>query len=80
MRKLTLEDDYSIVTIEDKTGKVGVSDAVRQCRMVLIASGYHPDNISALMPDENELDEIISDAINSQKGVDSTPEVFDTTP
>jgi len=67
MRKLTLEDDYSVVTLEDKTGKVGVSDAIQQCRYALGATGYHPDNIAALMPDENELDKIVSEAVAAQK-------------
>jgi len=67
MRKLILEDDYSIVTIDDKTGKVGLSDAIQQCRDILGASGYHRDNIAALIPDENELDKIISDAVQAQK-------------
>lgn len=67
MRKLTLEDDYSVVTIEDKTNKVGVSDAIQQCRYALGATGYSQDNISALMPDEHELDKIVSDAVEAQK-------------
>ena len=66
MRKLTLEDDYSVVTIEDKTNKVGVSDAIQQCRYALGATGYSQDNISALMPDEHELDKIVSEAVEAQ--------------
>ena len=36
-------------------------------RGLAMALEYHPDNVSALIPDENELDEIISGAINARE-------------
>jgi hypothetical protein len=64
--KIQAEDEYSIVTIVDKTSDVDATSAVKLCKRLLMGLDFHPDNITALMPDEHELDEIISNGINSE--------------
>ena len=68
--KITTEDSYTIVTIEDKRGKVDLDSFVELCRCSALAHGFHADVVSALMPNENELDDIISDGINAQNIAD----------
>ena len=65
--KIQIEDEYSIVTIVDKTEGSTCSNAVGLCRRLLMALEYHPDTVASLMPDEHELDEIIADGIKAQQ-------------
>ena len=79
--KLQLTQNEKTVTIETAFDGHSVSAMVIEMRCLLMAQDYHPDNISALMPDEHELDEIISDAINSEKDVLDNDEIeSNTTP
>ena len=81
--KLIAEDDYSIVTIVDKSDGVTCDEAVGLCRRLLMALDYHPDTIAALMPDEAELDDIISSIIKSENPeivVDTTEGLTEYTP
>jgi hypothetical protein len=77
--KIQAEDEYSIVTIVDKTSDVDATSAVRLCKRLLMGLDFHPDSITALMPDEHELDDIIADAIKSEIVVDSSEEVAEDT-
>ena len=78
--KLTLTQNGVTVTIETE-GDGQTGDQMAQlCRELLLGQGYHWDTITEVMPTEEDVVEMISDAINSQKEVDSPPEVFDTTP
>jgi len=78
--KLTLEQNGVTVTIETE-GDGQTGDQMAQlCRELLLGQGYHWDTVAESMPTEEDVVEMISDAINSNKEVDSTPEVFDTTP
>jgi hypothetical protein len=86
--KLIAEDDYSIVTIVDKSDGVSCSDAIGLCRRLLMGLGFHPDTLAALMPDEAELDDIIASAIKSEfpepelikKELDTTEGLTEYTP
>ncbi len=78
--KLQLTQREKTVTIETPFDDPSTSEMIIEMRCLLMAQGYHPDNISALMPNEHELDEIISGAINSEKDVDNSDIEFDTTP
>lgn len=77
--RLTLTQNEKTVTIETPFDGHSVSEMIIEMRCLLMAQNYHPDNISALMPNEHELDEIISGAINSEKDVDNSDIEFDTT-
>ena len=80
--KLTLTQHDKTVTIETPFDGQSVSEMVIEMRCLLMAHDYHPDNISALMPTEFELDEIIGDAINEQRNedmIDNSEIEFDTT-
>ena len=75
--KLTLTQNGVTVTIEC-AGDGQTGDQMAQlCRELLLAQGYHWDTVAESMPTEEDVVEMISDA---NKEVDSTPEVFDTTP
>ena len=83
---ITTEDEHMKVTIEDKTGKVDLDSLVDLFRYSALAHGFHADNVSALIPREHELDEIIFDAIKVYKDesfldkeVDNSEIEFDTT-
>ena len=68
--KLVAEDEYKIVTIESKATGLNISELVLMFRGLAMALEYHPDSVRAQIPDENELDDIISDAINAQRDED----------
>ena len=76
--KLTLTQNEKTVTIETPFDGQGVSEMVNEMRCLLMAQDYHPDNISALMPTEHELDEIISDALEEQKNEDFLEKELDS--
>ncbi len=65
--KLTTEDEYSIVTIESKETGLSIDKVVQMFRSIAHANEYSSDNIAALIPNEHQLDEMISDAIKAQK-------------
>jgi len=69
--KITLTQQDKTVTIETPFDGHSVSEMIVEMRCLLMAQDYHPDNIASLMPNEHELDEIISDAINGQKEFDN---------
>lgn len=78
--KLTAEDEYRVVTIESKATGLPLSEVIRMFRGIAMALEYHPESVMAQMPDEHELDEIISDAIKSEKSVDTNEGLTEYTP
>jgi hypothetical protein len=69
--KITLEQNGTVVTIETK-GDGQTGDQMAQfCRELLLAQGYHWNTVTQVMPTEEDVVEIISDAINEQKEFDS---------
>jgi anthranilate/para-aminobenzoate synthase component II len=58
------DEDYS-VTIESAEDAVTITQAVEMFRGALVGIGYHPDSVSAHVPTDEELDEMISDILNS---------------
>ena len=57
--KLTLEDDYLSVNIENKSDGITVSEAVEMFRAALVGIGYQEDSISAVMPSEEDVEAAI---------------------
>jgi len=57
--KLTLEDDYLSVNIENKSDGITVSEAIEMFRAALVGIGYHEDSISAAMPSEEDVEAAI---------------------
>ena len=68
--KLIGEDEYKIVTIESKATGLNISELVLMFRGLAIALEYHPDTVRSNIPSENELDDIVSDAIESARQED----------
>ena len=64
--KLILQQQDKTVTIETEHDGHSLSEMVTEVRCLLMAQDYHPDSVRSQIPDEFELDEIISDAIKSQ--------------
>ena len=65
--KLTLTQHDKTVTIETKHDEHTAAEMVIELKCLLMAQDYHPDLVSAHLPNEYELDEIIDSAINSTK-------------
>ena len=63
--KLTLTQQDKTVTIETKHDGHTVADMVTEMRCLLMAQDYHPDCVSAAIPNEHELDEIIASVVDS---------------
>ena len=57
--KLTLEDDYLSVNIENKSDGITVSEAIEMFRAALVGIGYHVDSIAAVMPSEEDVEAAI---------------------
>ena len=49
--KITIESDHNIVTVEDKTGKVGTDALVELVYDAMLATGHSPSNIAQHMCD-----------------------------
>ena len=58
------DNDYS-VTIESVEDGICITQAVEMFRGALVGLGYHPDSVSAHVPTDEELDQMISDILNS---------------
>ena len=65
--KITAEDEYKIVTIESKATGLNISELVLMFRGIAMGLEYHPDTVRSNIPDEHELDSIVSDAIGSAR-------------
>jgi len=65
--KITCEDEYKIVTIESKATGLPLSELILMFRGAAMALEYHPDAVRAQIPDEYELDVIISEAISERE-------------
>ena len=78
--KLQLTQNGTTVTIETEGDGHTGDDMAQFYRNLTLGQGYHWQTVYEAMPTEEDVVEQISDAINSQKGVDSPPDVIDTTP
>lgn len=68
--KLQLTQNGTTVTIE-REGDGQTGDQMAQlCRELLLGQGYHWDTVTEAIPTEEDVVELISDAINSQKEID----------
>jgi len=63
--KINIQDEDYSVTIESAEDAVTITRAVEMFRGALVGIGYHPDSVSAHVPTEEELDEMIADILNS---------------
>lgn len=63
--KIQITDNEYSATIETAEDGVCVTQAVEMVRGALVGVGYHPDSVSAHLPTEAELDDMISDILNS---------------
>ena len=63
--KIQITDPDYEVSIESAEGEVGITQAVEMVRAALVGIGFHPDSVAAHLPNEEELDEIIADILNS---------------
>jgi hypothetical protein len=69
--KLSLQQNGTTVTIETE-GDGQTGDQMAQfCRELLLGQGYHWKTVHESMPTEEDVVEIISDAIEVQKEFDS---------
>ena len=57
--KLTLEDDYLSVNIENKSDGITVSEAIGMFRAALVGIGYNEDSIAAALPTEEDVEAAI---------------------
>jgi hypothetical protein len=78
--QLTLQQHGTTVKIKTE-GDCQTCDTMAQfCRELLLAQGYHPNSVTESLPTEEDVMEMISDALNYEKEVDRGCEVFDTLP
>ena len=63
--KIQITDPSYEVSIESAEGDVGITQAVEMVRAALVGIGFHPDSVAAHLPNEEELDDIIGDILNS---------------
>jgi len=63
--KIQITDPEYEVSIESAEGDVGITQAVEMVRAALVGIGFHPDSVAAHIPNEEELDDIIGDILNS---------------
>ena len=63
--KIQITDPDYEVSIESAEGEVGITQAVEMVRAALVGIGFHPDSVAAHLPNEEELDDIIGDILNS---------------
>lgn len=63
--KITITDPDYEVSIESTKGDVSITQAVEMVRAALVGLGFHPDSVSAHLPTDSELDDMISDILNS---------------
>lgn len=63
--KIQITDPDYEVSIESAEGDVGITQAVEMVRAALVGIGFHPDSVAAHLPNEEELDDIIGDILNS---------------
>lgn len=61
--KLTLEDDYLSVNIENKSDGITVSEAREMFVAALVGIGYHESSIAEVMPSEQDINEAIEASI-----------------
>lgn len=78
--KLQLTEHDTTVTIETDSDDHNVREMAQMCRQLLLAQGYPPSCVSEHMPNEDDLDEIIADAINNKIDVDNNKGLTDYTP
>lgn len=52
MNRITIETQYGIYTVEESGNDLTVSEMMHLVKRVLIATGYHKDNIDEYIPDE----------------------------
>jgi hypothetical protein len=72
--KLSLAQSGVTVTIEcERDGQTG-DDMAQFCRELLMAQGYQPYTVSESLPTEEDVVQIIEDAIKSQKEFDTPDE------
>lgn len=62
--KITAEDETISVCIETKSEGLHFSEVVELFRGISAGLGYHPDTIKEQLPSEDELIEIIGEAIH----------------
>ena len=63
--KIQITDNEHSATIETAEDGVCITQAVEMVRGALVGVGYHPDSVSAHLPTDSELDDMISDILNS---------------
>ena len=63
--KIQITDPDYEVSIESTEGDVSITKAVEMVRAALVGVGFHPDSVAAHVPTDEELDDIISDILNS---------------
>jgi len=49
--KVTIEDEHSSVTIDNHREEVSAIDAVKLCKVALVALSYHPKTVHQAMED-----------------------------
>lgn len=62
--KLQLTQHNVTVTIEVKEECQTTNEMAQFFREILLAQGYHPQSVSDAMPDEEDIMEIVGDAID----------------
>lgn len=59
------DNDYSVTIESVESDGICITQAVEMFRGALVGIGYHPDSVSAHVPTDEELDEMIADILNS---------------
>jgi len=72
--KLQMTQHGKTVTIETERDDLTSFEMVEQLRCLMLAQDYHPDLVSEAMPDEEEIDKIISDGIKELDNRSDCPE------
>jgi len=63
--KIQITDSEYSATIESAEDDVHITQATEMVRAALVGIGFHPDSVAAHLPNEEELDDIIGDILNS---------------